>query len=69
MSDSTAARIRIAGDASLALQRTRDGQKPQWLLIKRRDEHARPGSDVVAERPESVESGLTLAAVAGSEGD
>jgi hypothetical protein len=30
------------------------------LLIKRRDEFARPGSDIVAERRESVESGLTL---------
>jgi DNA ligase D-like protein (predicted 3'-phosphoesterase) len=43
-----------------ALQRTRGGEKPQWLLIKRRDERAAPGSDVVAERPESVRSGLTL---------
>ncbi|HXR31886.1 MAG TPA: DNA polymerase ligase N-terminal domain-containing protein [Solirubrobacterales bacterium] len=43
-----------------ALQRTHSGQKPQWLLIKRRDDHARPGSDVVAERPHSVLSGRTL---------
>ncbi|HSR94605.1 MAG TPA: DNA polymerase ligase N-terminal domain-containing protein [Solirubrobacterales bacterium] len=43
-----------------ALQRTRDGEKAQWLLIKRRDEQAHPGSDVVAERPESVLSGRTL---------
>lgn len=43
-----------------ALQRTGGGAKPQWLLIKRRDEHARPGSDIAAERPESVLSGLTL---------
>jgi DNA ligase D-like protein (predicted 3'-phosphoesterase) len=34
-----------------ALQRTRDGEKPQWLLVKRRDDYARPGSDVVAELP------------------
>jgi DNA ligase D-like protein (predicted 3'-phosphoesterase) len=43
-----------------ALQRTRGGEKPQWLLIKRRDEDARPGSDVVAERPQSVLSGRSL---------
>jgi DNA ligase D-like protein (predicted 3'-phosphoesterase) len=43
-----------------ALQRTRAGEKPQWLLVKRRDEYARPGSDIAAERPESVESGRTL---------
>jgi DNA ligase D-like protein (predicted 3'-phosphoesterase) len=48
-----------------ALQRTRPGAKPQWLLIKRRDYHARPGSDIVAERPESVISGQTLAALLG----
>jgi DNA ligase D-like protein (predicted 3'-phosphoesterase) len=44
-----------------ALQRTRGGEKPQWLMIKRSDDQAARGSDIVAERPESVESGLTLA--------
>jgi DNA ligase D-like protein (predicted 3'-phosphoesterase) len=48
-----------------ALQRTRRGEKPQWLLIKRRDEHARPGSDIVAERPDSVASDVTLARLLG----
>jgi DNA ligase D-like protein (predicted 3'-phosphoesterase) len=43
-----------------ALQRTRPGAKAQWLLIKRRDQEARPGSDIVAERPRSVLSGRTL---------
>jgi hypothetical protein len=43
-----------------ALQRTRPGEKAQWLLVKRRDEHALLGSDVAAERPESVASGSTL---------
>jgi DNA ligase D-like protein (predicted 3'-phosphoesterase) len=43
-----------------ALQRTGAGAKPQWLLIKRRDEEARRGSDIAAERPESVQSGRTL---------
>lgn len=43
-----------------ALQRTRGGDKPQWLLIKRRDDGARPGSDVVAEHPRSVLSDRTI---------
>jgi DNA ligase D-like protein (predicted 3'-phosphoesterase) len=46
-----------------ALQRTRPGAKAQWLLIKRRDDDARPGSDVVAEQPRSVLSGRTLGEV------
>src|SRR3954454_23484779 len=49
-----------------ALQRTRRGEKPQWLLIKRRDEAAEPGSDVVADQPRSVLSGRTLTEVTGS---
>jgi DNA ligase D-like protein (predicted 3'-phosphoesterase) len=43
-----------------ALQRIRRGDKPQWLLIKRRDASARSGSDVVGDEPRSVVSGRTL---------
>ncbi len=47
-----------------ALQRTRgEDEKSQWLLVKRKDEAARAGSDVVGERAESVSSGLTLSEV------
>jgi len=54
-------------EGGFALQRTRPGEKPQWLLIKRKDNAARPGSDVVAESPESVVSGKTLAEVVAAE--
>jgi DNA ligase D-like protein (predicted 3'-phosphoesterase) len=37
---------------------TRTGTR-RWLLVKATDEHARPGSDVVAEQPTSVRSGRT----------
>jgi DNA ligase D-like protein (predicted 3'-phosphoesterase) len=49
-----------------ALQRTRGGEKPQWLMVKRRDEYAAPGSDIAAERPESVASGQTLSDLLGT---
>lgn len=47
-------------NGGFALQRTKPGEKAQWLLIKRRDEQARSASDVVAERPQSVLSDKTL---------
>ncbi|MFT3865599.1 MAG: DNA polymerase ligase N-terminal domain-containing protein [Solirubrobacterales bacterium] len=52
-------------EGGFALQRTRPGEKPQWLLIKRKDDAARPGSDIVAEAPASVTSGKTLAELFG----
>jgi DNA ligase D-like protein (predicted 3'-phosphoesterase) len=36
-----------------------------WILVKARDEHARPGSDVVAEQPDSVRSGKSIEELAG----
>ncbi len=42
---------------------TRTGEN-QWILVKARDAEARPGSDIVAERPESVRTGRTWQEVA-----
>jgi DNA ligase D-like protein (predicted 3'-phosphoesterase) len=41
---------------------TRTGEK-RWILVKTRDEDARPGSDIVAEEPASVRSGRTWQAL------
>lgn len=45
---------KLAGGFAL----TRTGEH-RWVLVKTRDDHARPGSDVVAEQPWSVRSGKT----------
>jgi DNA ligase D-like protein (predicted 3'-phosphoesterase) len=46
---------------------TRTGEK-RWILVKVRDETARPGSDLVAEQPASVRSGRTWQELAGLPG-
>ena len=42
---------------------TKTGERA-WLLVKASDDDARPGSDIVAQRPASVRSGLTWQEVA-----
>jgi bifunctional non-homologous end joining protein LigD len=53
---------RLAG--SFALVRTDRGPKPKWLLIKHRDEHAAPGSDVAGDVATSVATGRTMDEIA-----
>ncbi|MEO6210439.1 MAG: DNA ligase D [Gemmatimonadaceae bacterium] len=51
---------------SWVLVRTSRGsdEKPQWLLIKHRDEFSEPGSDIVAQEMTSVVSGRTMDEIA-----
>jgi DNA ligase D-like protein (predicted 3'-phosphoesterase) len=51
---------KLAGGFAL----TRTGER-RWILVKTRDEYARPGSDIVAEQPGSVRSGRTWQELAG----
>lgn len=57
--------VRLHGSklsGGFALTRTGDRR---WILVKTRDEHAAPGSDIVAQRPASVRSGRSWQEVAG----
>ena len=42
---------------------TKTGER-RWILVKVRDDHARAGSDIVAEQPFSIRSGKTVYEVA-----
>lgn len=55
---------RLRGSWVLVRTRRGDPKRPQWLLIKHRDEEAEPGSDVVAEYQTSVATGRTMDEIA-----
>jgi len=61
MLEKGAVKIEIAGEklaGGFAIVRTHfGGKKNNWLLIKEKDAHARPGSAVTEEQPRSVVSG------------
>jgi bifunctional non-homologous end joining protein LigD len=56
---------RLQGSWVLVRTRGDSGGKPQWLLIKHKDEHAAPGSDVTAEHLTSVTTGRSMEEIAG----
>ncbi|MDQ6888016.1 MAG: DNA ligase D [Gemmatimonadota bacterium] len=55
---------RLRGSFALIRLKRGDPEKPQWLLIKHRDEHAEPGSDITASVTTSVDSGRTMDEIA-----
>ena len=58
---------KLRGGYTLARTRMSGGGKPQWLLIKRRDEAADARRRPVSTQPESVLSGRTIEQVAADE--
>jgi bifunctional non-homologous end joining protein LigD len=54
---------RLKGEWTLVRTR-RVGNATQWLLMKRKDDHARKGSDIVGEEQSSVASGRTMDEIA-----
>jgi len=55
---------RLKGSWVLVRTRRGDPKRPQWLLIKHRDEYARPGADVVAEETTSASTGRKMEEIA-----
>jgi len=51
---------RLRGTWVLVRTRRGDPDKPQWLLIKHRDEFARPGTEIVEEEVTSVATGRSM---------
>ena len=51
---------RLRGSWVLVRTRRGDPRKPQWLLIKHRDDEAHEGADIVAEETTSVATGRTM---------
>jgi bifunctional non-homologous end joining protein LigD len=56
---------RLKGSWALVRMRRDQPGKPQWLLIKHKDEYAVPGSDVAAEHQTSVATGRSMEEIAG----
>jgi len=56
---------RLKGSWALVRMRGDNPGKPQWLLIKHKDEYAKPGSDVVADHLTSVTTGRTMEEIGG----
>lgn len=52
--------FKLRGRFALIATGRRTGDDKQWLLIKKKDAHARPGSSIVDESPRSIFSGLTV---------
>jgi bifunctional non-homologous end joining protein LigD len=56
---------RLKGSWALVRMRRDRPGKPQWLLIKHKDEYAEPGSDVAADHLTSVATGRSMEEIAG----